>query len=255
MNFLSHSTSIIGDSSTALRFAQNDKINVMQQCSCHFERIRNPHKIISLWGLKKVRFCVHFIKLIYLFLKIVYAIIATRVEVFWFLFTWWRSGNNGNYNNAYVMAPSGVNDNNHNVTNAYGVRPALHSLTKWCKFSCIWQIAGKKLLRFANWLIWVWRDLLSCLYFFKRRNKLDLSTTAFLLWNVLKKVVELFFYLSRKKAILRGTKLVLCWIYKVIFVLLNNHIVRDPSTRLGMTYENTISLKVGDCIGANYLLK
>ena len=77
-----------------------------------------------------MRFCVHFIKLIYLFLKIVYAIIATRVEVFWFLFTWWRSGNNGNYNNAYVMAPSGVNDNNHNVTNAYGVRPALHSLTK-----------------------------------------------------------------------------------------------------------------------------
>ena len=202
-----------------------------------------------------MRFCVHFIKLIYLFLKIVYAIIATRVEVFWFLFTWWRSGNNGNYNNAYVMAPSGVNDNNHNVTNAYGVRPALHSLTKWCKFSCIWQIAGKKLLRFANWLIWVWRDLLSCLYFFKRRNKLDLSTTAFLLWNVLEKVVELFFYLSRKKAILRETKLVLCWIYKVIFVLLNNHIVRDPSTTLGMTCENTISLKVGDCIGANYLLK
>ena len=138
MNFLSHSTSIIGDSSTALRFAQNDKINVMQQCSCHFERIRNPRKITFLWGLKKVRFCVHFIKLIYLFLKIVYAIIATRVEVFWFLFTWWRSGNNGNYNNAYVMAPSGVNDNNnHNVTNAYGVRPALHSLTKWCKFSRI----------------------------------------------------------------------------------------------------------------------
>ena len=159
-----------------------------------FRAIRNPRKIIFLWGLKKVRFCVHFIKLIYLFLKIVYAIIATRVEVFWFLFTWWRSGNNGNYNNAYVMAPSGVNDNNHNVTNAYGVRPALHSLTKWCKFSCIWQIAGKKLLRFANWLIWVWRGLLSCLlFFYKRRNKLDLSATDFLLWNVLEKVVELFF--------------------------------------------------------------
>ena len=115
--------------------------------------------------------------------------------------TWLRSGNENNYNNAYVMAPSGVNDNNHNVTNAYGVRPALHSLTKWCKFSCIWQIAGKKLLRFANWLIWVWRDLLSCLYFFKRRNKLDLSTTAFLLWNVLKKVVELFFYLPHIRSL------------------------------------------------------
>jgi len=44
MNFLSHSTSIIGDSSTALRFAQNDKINVMQQCSCHFEQYGVPTK-------------------------------------------------------------------------------------------------------------------------------------------------------------------------------------------------------------------
>ena len=146
-----------------------------------------------------MRFCVHFIKLIYLFLKIVYAIIAPRVEVFWFLFTWWRSGNNGNYNNAYVMAPSGVNDNNHNVTNAYGVRPALHSLTKWCKFSCIWQIAGKNLLRFANWLIWVWRDLLSCLYFSKGETNSTFPQRLFFCGMCLKKWSSYFFiYLAKK---------------------------------------------------------
>ena len=156
-------------------------------------------------------------------LFLIYAIISNRVEVSWFLFTWWRSGNDNNYNNAYCMAPSGGDNNNHNVTNAYGVRPALHSLTKWCKFSCIWQIAGKKLLRFANWLIWVWRDLLSCLlFFYKRRNKLDLSATDFLLWNELEKVVELFFL----------TKVQLCCslvgLYKVIFDY-STHIIRDSS--------------------------
>ena len=183
-----------------------------------------------------MRFCVHFIKLIYLFLKIVYAIIATRVEVFWFLFTWWRSGNNGNYNNAYVMAPSGVNDNNHNVTNAYGVRPALHSLTKWCKFSCIRQIAGKKLLRFANWLIWVWRGLLSCLlFFYKRRNKLDLSATDFLLWNELEKVVELFFL---TKVQLRCSLVELYLIFTLAYVISS----LSRNLRLGLLTKSKVSI-------------
>ncbi len=61
---------------------------------------------------------------------------SNRVEVFWFLVTWLRSGNNNNYNNANGLAPSGVHNNN-NVTNDNGVRPALHSLTKLCEFSCI----------------------------------------------------------------------------------------------------------------------
>ena len=63
-------------------------------------------------------------------LFLIYAIISNRVEVSWFLFTWWRSGNDNNYNNAYCMAPSGGDNNNHNVTTELGVRPALHSLTK-----------------------------------------------------------------------------------------------------------------------------
>ncbi len=53
---------------------------------------------------------------------------------------------------------------------------------------------------------------------FKRRNKLDLSATDFLLWNELEKAVELFFYFPRKKAILRGPHYTLVGLY-LIFTL------------------------------------
>lgn len=53
-------------------------------------------------------------------------IIGRKFSGFWY--SWVRSGNNNNYNNAYVVAAAGTYNNN-NVTNTYGVRPALHSLT------------------------------------------------------------------------------------------------------------------------------
>ena len=57
---------------------------------------------------------------------------------------------------------------------------------------------------------------------FKRRNKLDLSATDFLLWNELEKVVELFFL---TKVQLRCS---LVGLYKVIFDY-STHIIRDSS--------------------------
>ena len=112
--------------------------------------------------------------------------------------TWLRSGNENNYNNANVLSTSGVYNNN-NVTASNGVRPALHSLTKWCKFSRIWQIAGKKLLRFANWRYEDEGTYYPAFSFFQKAKQTRPFCNGFLLWNELEKAVELFFIFPAKK--------------------------------------------------------
>ncbi|MDE6946528.1 MAG: hypothetical protein K2P14_05025 [Anaeroplasmataceae bacterium] len=47
------------------------------------------------------------------------------------MYSWLRSGNYNNYNNAYILQTSGAYNNN-NVNNTNGVRPALHSPTIKC---------------------------------------------------------------------------------------------------------------------------
>lgn len=41
-------------------------------------------------------------------------------------YSWLRSGNNNNANNAYNLNPSGSDNNNNNVNNSNAVRPSLH---------------------------------------------------------------------------------------------------------------------------------
>ena len=90
--------------------------------------------------------------------------------------------------------------------------------------------------RFANWLIWVWRGLLSCLlFFYKRRNKLDLSATDFLLWNELEKVVELFFL---TKVQLRCSLVELYLIFTLAYVISS----LSRNLRLGLLTKSKVSI-------------
>ncbi len=115
-----------------------------------------PHKKAILWGPHYARDDISNNRSksrnerFHLYYTLLYAIMSNRVEVFWFLVTWLRSGNNNNYNNANGLAPSGVHNNN-NVTNDNGVRPALHSLTKLCEFSCIRQILWTNIDLRTDW--------------------------------------------------------------------------------------------------------
>ena len=135
----------------------------------------------------------------------------------------WRSGNQNNYNNAYCMAPSGGNTNN-NVTNAYGVRPALHSLTKWCKFSCIRQMVGKWLLKFSNWRYEYEGTYYPAFYNFQKAKQTRPFYNGFFFCGMnLKKWSSYFFYPPQKSYFVGTPLYTLDGLNKALFILLNTH--------------------------------
>ena len=148
----------------------------------------------------------------------------------------WRSGNQNNYNNAYCMAPSGGNTNN-NVTNAYGVRPALHSLTKWCKFSCIRQMVGKWLLKFSNWRYEYEGTYYPAFIFSKGETNSTFPQRLFFCGMCLKKWSSYFFIYPTKQLFLWGIRkhlrLGLLTKSKVSIFPYSINNIGDPSTSSG----------------------